>query len=101
MTASGPRNDIVFQALSAAFPMFERQQDLRFEVSPGASFYVRRRERRRGEDIARINRIYIRNFPNLDELNSYIEDNGIRMDHTQRDYLIGPKLDFVQNMDRI
>lgn len=83
--------DIVFRALSAAFPVVERQVDFRFEVRPRASFYVRRAERQRGEDIARINGVSIRNFPNLSELRLYIENNGIQRDVTGRDYLIGPQ----------
>ena len=83
--------DIVFQALSAAFPMFEGCADFRFEVRPRASLYVRRAERQRGEDVARINRVYIRNFPNLPVLRSYIVNHGIQMDHTERDYVIRPE----------
>lgn len=90
MTLPDPRLDIVFHSLSAAFPVVERQVDFRFEVQPGASFYVRRAERRRGEDVARINGVYIRNFPNIAELRLYIESHGIQMDRTGRDYLIGP-----------
>ena len=91
MTLSDFRTDTVFEALSAAFTMFDTQVDHRFEVRSGASFYVRRAERRRGEDVARINGVYIRNFPNLAELRSYIENNQIQTDHTGRDYLIGPE----------
>ena len=91
MTSPDSGIDIVFEALSAAFPMFDTQEDYRFEVRSGASFYVRKAERRRGEDVARINGVYIRNFPNLHELRSYIENNGIHMDRTGRDYLIGPE----------
>lgn len=89
MTLPDPETDMVFRSLSAAFPMVERQVDFRFEVQPRASFYVRRAERRRGEDVARINGVYIRNFPNLAHLRLYIENHGIQMDRTGRDYLIG------------
>lgn len=87
-------NTSVFDALNATFEMFETQVDFenrgdyRFEVRPGASIYIRKAEHRRGENRARINVIYIRNFPNEPELHTYINAHGIQTDHTGRDYLI-------------
>ena len=96
MTSPSSRPARVVQALREAFTMFDTQVDYRFEVRRGASIYVRKAELRRGQDIARINGVYIRNFPNLDELRSYIEENGIQLDHTGRDYLIG-----AEHIDRV
>ena len=86
----------VFQALREAFRMIERQVDYRFEVQSGASIYVRKAEHRRGEDVAQINGVSIRNFPFRDELLSYIENSGVQMDHTRRDYLVRP-----EHIDRV
>ena len=88
MVSPDSRPTRVFEALREAFAMFDTRANYRFEVRRGASIYVRKAELRGGQDIARINGVYIRNFPNLDELRSYIEDSGIQMDHTERDYLI-------------
>ena len=96
MTSPSSRPARVVEALREAFTMFDTKDDYRFRVRQDASIYVRKAELRRGQDISRINGVYIRNFPNLDELRSYIEDNGIQMDHTGRDYLIGS-----EHIDRV
>ena len=82
-----PTNTSVFNALDAAFPMFDLQVDYRFEVRPRSSIYIRKPEHRRGENRARINIDSARNFPNALELRAYIDNHNIQTDH--RDYLIG------------
>ena len=39
--------------------------------------------------MARINRKYVRHFPNPEELQHYLDKNGIKLDRTAREYLIG------------
>ena len=80
-------NTSVYDALNAAFPMFESQGDYRFEVRPRSSIYVRKYEHRGGRNVGRININYARNFPNAQELHAYINSHGIQDD--RRDYLIG------------
>ena len=96
MASPDSRSTRVFEALREAFTMFDTQDDYRFEVRQDASIYVRKGQLRSGQDVARINGVSIRNFPNLNELRSYIEDNGVQMDHTGRDYLIG-----AEHIDRV
>ena len=97
-------NTSAFDALSAAYHPIdlhpgEPRGDYRFEVRQGASIYIRKPEHRRGENHARINVIYIRNFPNVAELRAYINAQGIQTDHTGRDYLIGAE--HIDNVIRI
>ena len=92
LTSASSETDILFKSLAAAFPrLVERKKDFRFEVRPKASIYIRKDERSRGEHYARIRRDYIRNFPNLDELQGYLDDNGIELDPPKRDYKIAPE----------
>ena len=97
-------NTSVFDALNAAYELMdlhpdENRGDFRFEVRRGASIYIRKAEHRRGENHARINVIYIRNFPNEPELRDYIHAHRIQSDHTGRDYLIGA--DHIDEVIRI
>ena len=87
-------NTSVFDALNATYNLIDRHPNdpsgvFRFEVRRDASIYIRKPEHRRGENRARINVIYIRNFPNLAELRAYIDAQGIQTDYAGRDYLIG------------
>ncbi len=92
LTSPDSEPDLLFKSLKAAFPRFvERKKDYRFEVRPRASIYIRRNERDRGEHFARIRREYIRNFPNLGDLQGYIDDNRIELDPPRHDYKISPE----------
>lgn len=87
-------NTSVFDALNAVYDLLDLHPDdpsdvFRFEIRRDASIYIRKPEHRRGENRARINVTYIRNFPNLAELRAYIGTQGIQTDYTGRDYLIG------------
>ena len=84
--------DKLFRSLTAAFEApLSKKMDFRFEVRPKASIYIRKHERNRGEHIARINRKYVHHFPNPEELQHYLDKNGIELDRRARDYLIGPE----------
>ena len=90
-------NTSVFDALNAVFPMFESQGDYRFEVRRGSSIYVRKYEHRGRRNIGRIKVSSARNFPNAQELQTYINSHGIQDD--RRDYLIGAE--HINNVIRI
>ena len=91
-TPPDEETDKLFRSLTAAFEApSSKKMDFRFEVRPKASIYIRKHERNRDEHIARINRRYIRHFPNPEELQHYLDKNGIELDRTTRDYLIGPE----------
>ena len=84
--------DKLLRSLEAAFEApLSKKMDFRFEVRPKASIYIRKNERNRGEHIARIIRKYVRHFPNAEELQHYLDNNGIELDRRARDYLIGPE----------
>ena len=91
-TLPDEETDKLFRSLEAAFEApLSKKMDFRFEVRPKASIYIRKHERNRGEHLARINRKYVRRFPNPEELQHYLDKNGIKLDRTARDYLIGPE----------
>ena len=91
-TLPDEETDKLFRSLKAAFEApLSKKMDFRFEVRPKASIYIRKHERNRGMNIARINRKYVRHFPNAEELQHYLDKAGIELDRTARDYLIVPE----------
>ena len=86
------KGDMLFSFLRATFPQLSSSvKDYRFEVRPNASIYVRKGERGRGIEVARIKQSCVRHFPNAKELQSYIDRSGIELDPPGRDYLISPE----------
>ena len=86
------KGDMLFSFLRSTFPQLSSTvKDFRFEVRPNASIYVRKSERNRGQEVARIRQNCVRHFPNAKELQSYIDRNGIELDPPRRDYLINPE----------
>ena len=88
-TLSDEETDNLFNSLKVAFggPL-SGKVDFRFEVRPKASIYIRKHERSRGEHIARINRKYVRHFPNSAELQHFMDKAGIELDAQASDYLV-------------
>lgn len=86
------KGDMLFSFLRSTFPQLSSSvRDYRFEVRPNASIYVRKSERGRGIEVARIRQSCVRHFPNSKELQSYMDRSGIELDPPRRDYLISPE----------